>query len=147
MNFNHISSALDATGIAAEVLSVIERQALVLRLRARLGVDVTADAPWDDDAAPDGCFRSNGWELIPDYVGVNRCFLFLEGARTVWRFRTGADLLCVLKECPALEFYVCDEDSTYLLCSNHHDFVVGWGAATCWVDNLSATVNESRCES
>ncbi|GAB9134881.1 hypothetical protein BDS110ZK25_20780 [Bradyrhizobium diazoefficiens] len=49
------------------------------------------------------------------------------------KFSCGADLLRVLEDCPALEFYVCDEKASYLLCSNHHDFVVGWGAALPWV--------------
>ncbi|MGY3120680.1 hypothetical protein ACVWXQ_004617 [Bradyrhizobium sp. S3.14.4] len=48
-------------------------------------------------------------------------------------FVCGADLLRVLEDCPALEIYVCDEEASYLLCSNHHDFVVGWGAALPWV--------------
>lgn len=136
MNSNYISSALEATRTSAEVLSLIEKQELFARLRDRLGVNVTSRAPWDDDAAPDGCLRPEGWKLIPGYVGAETCLVFLEGARTVWRFRSGADLLYVLNECPALEFYVCDENVTYLLCSNDHDFVIGWGAAASWVEGL-----------
>lgn len=136
MSSNHVSSALKVTGIQAELLGAREKQAVVVRLLERLGVDVTRHAPWDDDAAPDGCLRPDGWELIPKYVGTTACLLFLEGAHTVWKLRSGFDLLRVLKDCPALEFYVCDEEASYLLCSNHHDFVIGWGAATTWVESL-----------
>jgi hypothetical protein len=59
-------------------------------------------------------------------------------ARSVWKFRNGSDLLRVLEDCPALEFYVSDEEASYLLCSNHHDFVIGWGAASQWVGRLQA---------
>jgi hypothetical protein len=64
--------------------------------------------------------------------------MFLDGADIVWKFSGGPDLLCVLNECPALEFYVCDEDASYLLCSNHHDFIIGWGAAEPWVERLGS---------
>lgn len=136
MGSDHISSALRATEVQSEVLGAAEKKALVVRLRERLGVDVAARAPWDHLAAPHGQLRPDGWELIPMYVGSTTCLMFLEGADTVWRFRSGSDLLRVLNECPALEFYVCDQDTSYLLCSNHHDFVIGWGAATQWVDKL-----------
>jgi hypothetical protein len=62
--------------------------------------------------------------------------MFLEGARKIWRFRSGSGLLRVLEDSPALEFYVCDKEASYLLCSNHHDFVIGWGAASPWVERL-----------
>lgn len=138
MDPDHISSALRATGVEAQVLGAGERNALVVRLRERLGVDVVAHAPWSDSAAPDGRPRPDGWELIPTYVGTTACLMFLDGANTVWKFRKGSDLLRVLKECPAFEFYVCDQEASYLLCSNHHDFVIGWGAATRWVNDLDS---------
>jgi len=136
MGSDHISSALHATGVHAQVLDAAEKRALVVRLRERLGVDVTSHAPWDNSAGPDGHLRPDGWELIPTYVGAVPCLMFLDRANTVWKFRCGADLLRVLGECPALEFYVCDQEASYLLCSNHHDFVIGWGTAAQWVSGL-----------
>jgi hypothetical protein len=136
MALDHISSALSATGVRADVLGAAEKKALVVRLRERLGVDVRAHAAWDDKTAPDGQLRSDGWKKIPTYVGATSCLMFLDGADVVWKFMNGSDLLRVLEECPALEFYICDRDASYLLCSNHHDYVVGWGAAKPWVGRL-----------
>ncbi len=62
--------------------------------------------------------------------------MFLSEAAYIWKFGSGYDLLRVLLECPALEFYVCDEDGSYLLCSNDHDFIIGWGTARPWVETL-----------
>ena len=138
MSSDLISSALKLTKVHAEVLGAVEKQAVVARLSQRLGVDVTRRAPWDNDAAPDGRLRPDGWELIPHYVGSATCLMFLEGAQTIWKFRNGTDLRQVLKDCPALEFYVCDHEARYLLCSNHHDFVIGWGAAMPWVQSLGS---------
>lgn len=144
MKHDPISFALGAIDICAETFGEIERKALVLRLRERLGVDVTSQAPWDRSEAPQGQLRPDGWELIPRYVGGEACCLFLEGASTIWRFRNGTDLLRLLEECSALEFYVCDEDASYLLCSNHHDFLIGWGHASAWVDGLGHQLDAAK---
>ncbi|MET4513720.1 hypothetical protein ABIB81_003037 [Bradyrhizobium sp. I1.7.5] len=132
MTFDRVIAALRSTGVQAEVLNEIDSRAIVIRVLERLGVDVTSRAPWDQ-ATSEGRQRPDGWELIPKYVGTNQCLMFLEGARSIWKFSCGADLLRVLEDCPALEIYVCDEEASYLLCSNHHDFVVGWGTALPWV--------------
>lgn len=132
MNFDHVSSAIVGTGVQAGELNKAERQNIAIRVLERLGVDVTSRAPWDR-ASSEGRQRPDGWALIPKFVGKNQCLMFLEGAQSIWRFSCGADLLRVLEDCPAFEFYVCDEEGSYLLCSYHHDFIVGWGAALPWV--------------
>lgn len=136
MRSGWISAAIEDAALRAQTLDAPERQVLVARLRERLGVDVTAPAAWNRVSAPDGRQRQDGCELISAYVGNAPCLLFLDGARTIWRFDSGADLLRVLDESPLLEFYVCDEAASYLLCWNHHDFVIGWGAASAWVESL-----------
>jgi hypothetical protein len=137
MTSNHVLSALNATGVPAEVLTAPQKKALVVKLRERLGVNVRAHAFWDDKTGSDGQQRADGWKLIPTYVGVRTCLMFLGGADIVWKFRNSSDLLRVLNECPPLEFYVCDQDASYLLCHNHHDFIIGWGVARSWVDRLA----------
>jgi len=132
-----VSSALSAARVQAEVLSASARRALVVRLRERFGLDVTAHQAWDMKTGSYGKRRPDGWERIPTFVGDTACCMFVDGAAIVWKFSDGSDLLRVLKECPALEFYICDQDASYLLCSNHHDFIIGWGAAKLWVDCLA----------
>jgi hypothetical protein len=136
MSLNQLSSAVRDSGIEAEMLNEGGRKALLVRLLERLGVDVTSRAPWEFGGK--GKQRPDGWELIPKYVGANACLMFLEGAHEIWKFQSGRDLLRVLNDCPALEFYVCDEDGSYLLCHNHHDFVIGWGGASQWVEQLGS---------
>lgn len=133
---NFIAEAIENTGVQARELCSLERQNVIENLHDRLGIDITAKAPWDNAEAPEGKLRQDGWELIPKYVGAIQCFVFTPGANEIWEFDGEDDLLRVLRECPALEFYVCDCDFDYLLCFNHHDYVVGWGRASSWVDSL-----------
>ncbi|VIO66769.1 hypothetical protein [Bradyrhizobium ivorense] len=134
MSWDHVSSAIGDAGIQAEVLNEERRRAVVVRLLERLAIDVTSRFPWEHGG--EGKQRSDGWKLIPEFVGSNVCLMFFDGADEILKFQSGQDLLRVLKNCPPLEFYVCDEDASYLLCHNHHDFVVGWGRASQWVERL-----------
>ncbi len=134
---DHVSSVHRLTGISPVVLEASVKQTLVLRLFERLGVDVTQPAPWDRSDAPEGQLQTDGWKVVSTFVGAAPCLMFLDAASPVWKFKNGSDLLRVLKECPGLEFYVCDQEGSYLLCSNHHDFVIGWGRASSWVEDLA----------
>jgi hypothetical protein len=135
---DYVSSAVSDTGTPAILLGEKERQVMVIRLRERLGVDVSRYRPWDkNDDVSEGKQRVDGWELIPTYVGEKECLMFLDDGRSIWKFRDGSDLLRVLGDCPAIEFYVTDEEASYLLCHNHHDFVIGWGEASQWVKQLA----------
>ncbi|WP_315784526.1 hypothetical protein [Bradyrhizobium sp. SZCCHNPS1003] len=130
---DHISRAINETQVVAALLDDEQRRAMAMLLRDRLGVNVLGHVPWDDSEAPQGLHRTDGWQLIPTYVGRRECVMIVAGASACWTFRNGADLLRVLEECPPMEFYVSDKDASYLLCCNHHDVVIGWGDAAGWV--------------
>jgi hypothetical protein len=91
---------------------------------------------WNTTDAQAGIQNVSGWELIPKFVGDLPCLVFSPGATAVWRFAEGAELLKFLRETPHFEFYVCDTQATYLICFNHHDFILGWGRCTTWVQQL-----------
>jgi hypothetical protein len=102
-----------------------------------LQVDIQATiAPWDDVDAPSGVKKSDGWELITQYIGNAECFVWSGAASAIWRFPNGNELLKFLRDVPPFEYYVCDKAATFLLCSNDHDFVIGWGRALPWVTEL-----------
>ncbi|MEJ5027729.1 hypothetical protein [Comamonas sp. MYb69] len=132
-----VSVVVRSADIQIVALSAVKRTTVVAQLREQLGVDVLHPSPWGSRSAPEGCPRADGWELIPQYVGAASCLMFLPGATAIWQFGSGADLLLVLKESSAMEFYVCDDEARYLLCCNDHDFLIGWGIAAPWVASLA----------
>ena len=124
-----IASALARLGIKAKELDCAARRAIVERIRDRLGVDLATRWPWDRAGAPAGSYAPDGWARIADYVGGRACVMLPEDGETGWGFASGGELREVLAELPGFEFYVCDEEASYLLCHNHHDYLIGWGAA------------------
>lgn len=75
---------------------------------------------------------------MPKYLKDVPCLVFSEGAPTIWKFSDGMELLSFLRQAPPFEYYVCDELGTYLVCCNDHDFIVGWGRMTEWIEQLKA---------
>jgi hypothetical protein len=133
MGQDRISAYLGGLNLTPVRLSMAGRAELVKSLKERLQVNVEAVAPWDSVNAPVGVKKDNGWELIPQYIGNESCLVWSSGAEVIWRFSNGNELLEFLREVPPFEYYVCDEAATFLLCSNHHNFVIGWGSALSWV--------------
>lgn len=137
---DHIASSITNNAIAASALSTPERVAVINALREKLGVDMTTGhAPWDDPGKHAGRYHPDGWRAIPHHVGPSPCLLITENAFGIWRCESGGDLLELLEDTPGFEFYVCDLDMNFLLCHNHHDYLIGWGDAVAWIDALEAS--------
>jgi hypothetical protein len=132
-----IVDAVAATGVSAKELDANERESIVICLRDRLNVDLCSESPWDKLDAPDGILNPDGWKLIPFFVGIENCLLITASASVVWRLGSGKDLMLILQECPPFEFYVADIAFNYLVCFNHHDYLIGWGDARLWVNQLA----------
>lgn len=134
---DYVLAAILDTGVPVETLSLEKKNVLKKTIQETLNVTIFASPPWDKIDAPEGKFRPNGWNQIAEYVGNAGCLMFLgEPESPVWKFRTGLDFQHVVTECPPFEFYVCDENGTYLICNNHHDYIVGWGLASQWISGL-----------
>ena len=130
-----LAEAIAFVGVQAYQLDPEATRAATGNLRTQFGIDIRA-RPWDSVHAPQGKQKDDGWSLIAGYVGSDPVLLWDGAAKQVWMLACGDDLHAVLEECPAMEFYVCDPALNYLLCSNDHNYVIGWGRAGAWVDRL-----------
>jgi len=78
--------------------------------------------------------RANGWQDVGEYVGDSSCLLITErDGPCVYRLSSGKDLTNLLSECPGFEFYITNDDYDYVLCHNHHDFLIGTGMSAEWL--------------
>jgi hypothetical protein len=121
------------------ILSAADRNRLVQSLNDRLNVNVEVQMPWEAVNAPDSVQTASGWKLVPAFVGESSCLVFSACATLVRKFANGAELLRFLEASPPFEFYVCNALTTYLLCCNDHDFVIGWGRGAEWVRQLGTS--------
>ena len=86
---------------------------------------------------------SDSWSLIRGGVSSGAVVMFFEKDRdfSMVRFSHGGDVVAVLRECTGFEFYLTNPEAEYLLCFNHHDFLIGAGTAEDWIRELRAHQN------
>ncbi len=45
----------------------------------------------------------------------------------------GRDAVAILEECTGFEFYLTNVEAKFLVCFNHHDFLIAAGDAAPWL--------------
>ena len=88
------------------------------------------------------CFASladaEGWGYIKEFVSDNNCIMFFNefDEKSMFNINNGNDLFSLLSGTSGFEFYITDDNCTYLIGFNHHDVLYGCGKAIKWIDGL-----------
>ena len=133
-----ISEATAKLELEVARLSPKRTDEIFRRLRDQFADSDSRSPLWE---AIDDCVsrkRANGWQDVGEYVGSTPCLLITEeDGPLMYRISSGGDLTQVLAACCGFEFYVTNDGCDYLLCHNHHDYLIGVGAAADWVASLA----------
>lgn len=96
---------------------------------------------WEDVRGATAVQNPESWRWIADFFSerAEPAIIFFNPADepTMFAFKHGAQVVPVLEETPAFEFYLTDAGATYLLCFNHHDFLIAAGAAAGWLERYT----------
>lgn len=136
-----LSKLVSNLNLNAIFLNDVEARSIADMLNNNLKIDLYSDNLWGKKDSPSGCLKRDGWSLITNYFKQDKCVLILPQHRVFLYFQSGEDLFKLLSEAPGFEFYVCNQNSTSLLCFNDHDYVIGWGDAASWVHSLTPDYN------
>ncbi len=90
---------------------------------------------WETSRFRESVHDAQGWQWIGDYVGANPCYMMFnpDDAVDVFLFESGAAIKDVLADTFGFEFYVTDEEASFLFCFNHHDMLLADGSAAEWL--------------
>jgi hypothetical protein len=93
------------------------------------------DGPDDDTCEEVSVQDGSAWRWVAEFVADAPCILLWDPHDEVdaIRFENGRDLVAVLEEMYLTEFYVTDDEATYLICFNHHDYLIAEGRAVGWL--------------
>ncbi len=124
-----IRDALATTGTRARPLPDDEVNRVVGRIADRFTASVGGGRQlWEVLREDIARKRSDGWSLICDYPEPSPILLWQDGDRfRAYEFSSPADLRMVLAESAGFEFYVTNQEVGFVLCHNHHDFILGVG--------------------
>jgi len=82
----------------------------------------------------------NAWKRIPEFISEHMCIMFFNSfdEKASVTFMKGEDVGLILGDMYGFEFYLTNEATEYLLCYNHHDYLIACGTAKDWLVSYSA---------
>jgi hypothetical protein len=91
---------------------------------------------------------SLGWQLIGEFVGQNPVLVFFAPSEdlAIIEFNNGPDLTTAIGESFGSEFCISDHRATYLLCFNHHHYLIGADAAAEWITQVTAQLEATASQ-
>jgi hypothetical protein len=135
---SEIRDVVSQIGIEAEELSDVRLRGVLELVRERFIGRLRGGALWEG-------FRENvsvqdpvAWQWISTVPVSGRAILFFEdGERFAgFAFESATDVVSVLAESTGFEFYLTDEDVSFVLAFNHHDYISAAGGAADWLAAL-----------
>lgn len=80
-----------------------------------------------------------GWRLIHEFIKDLESILFFDEDEetSMFLFEDGAKIVQVLSESVGFEFYITNKAADFLICFNHHDFLIVAGTAVNWLQERS----------
>lgn len=81
---------------------------------------------------------TDGWRAIGDYPYDNTVTIFFDekSEGTMYYLNSCKDVVTLISECSGFVFYVTNNDCSFLLCHNDHDYLIGAGEAKDWVRDI-----------
>jgi hypothetical protein len=122
-------------GVSASILDREAGKRVHGEMLAKYGLNKGAWPLWDGPSDNPSLQAVDAWEEMGEFLADSPCLLFWNPTsdRNVLRFEIGRDLVKVLEEAPTNEFYVTDDARSYLLCFNHHQYLIAAGRAAPWL--------------
>ena len=82
------------------------------------------------------------WSYLKNFIGKNECIIFFDPRddKDMFWVSSGSDLDYIISETYEFEFYITDENCSYLLAFSHHDILYGCGVAKKWVKELKGNM-------
>lgn len=133
-----IKKVAEANNIPMEILELEQMQKIKSSICQKYISKSKSSFLWDKFINSSVVNNKDGWELIADFVGQEKCLMFFDDCedRSVIAINEGEDLHKLLYETYGFEFYITNYATEYLICFNHHDCLIGCGTAKNWVDTL-----------
>ena len=118
--------------------------ALIIEIVARIRVRFTeqktrSNQLWEDFVDDASTIRNDGWRVACEYPEQHPIILFRDSdAYEGYIASSPQSLERILAESPGFEFFLTNEDVDYVLCFNHHNYLIGVGQCKDWLSHIAS---------
>src|SRR5262249_29584440 len=91
---------------------------------------------WEYFAESSSVQEAKAWTWLAEFTAGKPLIMFFDPDedRSGVAFDDGNCIGNVLGECTGFEFYLTNPEGDYIICFNHHDFLIGTGSAMDWIN-------------
>lgn len=134
---NQIVDAAKKFNVEIEEINDFEKIEFLKEIESKYLSTDLAFPLWDRLKGGHSKQHENAWRWVKDYIKNERAILFFnEGdEQGIYELNSGEDVVNILGEIFNIEFYLSNRETGYLLCYNHHDFLVASGDAKEWLQD------------
>lgn len=133
-----ISQAAMATGDTVQKLEPTEVDRILESIRRRFTAgDQDRRNLWEEfeDDLSRKCI--DGWQRLCEFPEPHPLILFQDTSEFEgFSFPASESLHRVLAESPGFEFYLTNAEAAFVICFNHHDYLIGVGTAKDWLATI-----------
>ena len=140
---NWVTEAAAVTKVQVSPLPKSKVEQLVARIVATYtDPALPACFLWESFIDEVSCRRSDGWEKVCEYGESHPILLYVDESDFEGvAFPSSDGLRQILSETPNCEFYVTNIETDFVLCFNHHDFLIGVGTCKDWLSAILKKVS------
>ena len=137
MNFvkDAISQAIESTKLNLREVDAQLSSSIRQEVEQLYGEKKSSQPLWERLTDDVSRHDPDGWKTIGDYPYQNKVTMFFdyENESTMYSLNNVKDVTRLLSECPGFVFYVTNDELSFLLCHNDHDYLIGAGDAKNWI--------------
>lgn len=126
--------------IDIDILSLEKGNEILQRLANNFFKNKLKYPLWENLPEAFGFQTKNGWEYLKEFTKEKKIILFFNNydEKTMFDINDGSQVSDLIAECSSFEFYITDDSGSFIICYNHHDYLIGIGKeAIIWLKKLS----------
>lgn len=131
-----ISDAIELNHFVVEEIELQASTSIRAKVEAKYSIGVSSKPLWQRLVRDASRYDPEGWRRIGDYPYESKVTVFLDEGdeNTMYSLDSCKEVVNLISECPGFVFYVTNENCSFLLCHNDHDYLIGSGAAIDWIN-------------
>jgi hypothetical protein len=137
-----LSEVIARCQIICSPLRRAETSELIRSIIERYTTDYTDRFLWEHFIGDVSVRTPNASTLATQYPQVPVIILYeSENKFHGYLFHKKEQLLQMIAEAPSFEFYLTDPAVSYVICRNHHNYLIGVGSCVSWVSSLPEEID------
>ncbi len=132
-----VRDAITELNISAQELAVEDALQIRSAIKTKYVRPNSHGPLWEQLGGDASRRRKDGEDISCEYVRDKNIILIVDGRDDFVMFSLSGNDLCRLFDLVYhIEFYLTDADTTYVLCFNDHDMLIGVGSCDTWLEQL-----------